>query len=389
LLLTATERQKQAASVINNNVKNIKNLGYSQEDANFVGQILVGGIMQNETQGGESYKRIPKQIAATVWKNVLGQGEFEGDEASIGYYQMKPTLNFVNKDGSLNPLGKKLEKLGVDPKDIGTFDIDAQTKAGTIILLDNYGKLKADKDFNVKTGLYKGKIPASYILAKSWQAGIDWQNRDKYQKFLNNLDIDYSDKALLNAVNTMSISGTKKTVNAEYAKVKAYQNQLNAKKLAADKKIRDERIRKNNIQRASINKGIQDSRKIGYAESTAIRNVPTGLKGNPDLRKLDLSKQSLAKKPATKTFWDDMTAQLNASKKAAAKKPVAKKVVAKKPVAKKPVAKPVTFASTLKNLNNPFYNKTSLFSKGGIVTELSEKEIEAYKKAGYTIEELD
>ena len=387
---TATERQKQAATVINDNVKNIKNLGYSQEDANFVGQILVGGIMLNETSGGESLKRVPKEIAATVWKNILGQGNFEGDEASTGYYQMKPTLNFVNKDGTLNSLGKKLEKLGVDPKDIGTFDIGAQTKAGTIILLDNYDRLKQDPDFNVKTGLYKGKVPASYILAKSWQAGVDWQSRDKYKTFLNNLDVDYSDKALLNAINSMSIAGSKKTVNSEYAKVKAYQNQINAKKLAAEKKIKDEKIIKHRIQQASIDKGKQDSRKIGYAESTAIRNVPTG-KGLPDLRKLNL-----AKKPATKTFWDQMTDTYAAAKKAAAaakksvaKKPVAKKVVAKKPVAKKPVAKATPLAQYLKSLNNPLFKKTSLFAEGGIVTELSPKEIEDYKKAGYIIEEVD
>ena len=403
---TATERQRQAAHVINSSVKNIKNLGYSQEDANFVGQILVGGIMQQETSGGESLKRVPKQAAAYLIKDVLeipafdiplvgrfpGK-EFEKDEASTGYYQMKSKLNFTNDDGTLNALGKKLEKLGVDPKNIGTFDIGAQTKAGTIILLENYEKLKKDPDFNVKTNMYKGKIPASYILAKSWQAGADWQNRDKYKKFLNTLDITYSDKALMNAVNTMSIAGSKKTVNSEYAKVKAYQDQINAKKIAAQKKINEEKLRKQRIQQSSIDKGKQESRKIGYAESTAIRNLPYN-KAIPDLRKIDLTKKSAVKKPATKTFWDQTMDQLNAYSKAQAKKPVAKKPAAKKPVAKKPVAKkpapkPLTFANTLKNLNNPFYNKTSLFSKGGIVTELSPKEIEEYKKAGYIVEEVD
>jgi hypothetical protein len=41
---------------------------------------------------------------------------------------MKPNYNFTNKDGSLNPLGKKLEKLGVNVNDIESSDIDLQTK---------------------------------------------------------------------------------------------------------------------------------------------------------------------------------------------------------------------------------------------------------------------
>lgn len=378
---SATERQRQAAAIINGNIKNIKNLGYTQEDANFVGQILVGGIMQNETQGGESNKRIPKQIAATIWKDYLGQGEFEGDEPSIGYYQMKPTLNFINKDGSLNSLGKRLEKLGVDPKDIGTFDIDAQTKAGTIILLDNYEKLKKDPKFNVKTGLYNNKIPASYILAKSWQAGTDWQNKDKYKKFLANLDVDYSNNALKNAVNTISITGSKRTVNSDYAKVKAHHDKIQAQKDAAAKKAQLARIKQQQQMYANISKAKAESRKIGYAESTAVRNLPT--RPIPDLRKIDLTK-----KPATK-YKNSWEAAIDLYKKelakASAKKPAAKKPAAK-PVAKKPVVQPVSFAQTLKNINNPFYTK---FAKGGIVTELSPKEIEAYKRAGYIIEELD
>jgi len=392
----ATDLQKQAANVINNNAKNFKNLGYSQEDANFVGQILVGGIMMNETSGGESYKRIPKQVAATVWKEWLGQGNFEGDEASIGYYQMKPNLNFTNKDGSLNTLGQRLEKLGVDPKDISTFDINAQTKAGTIILLDNYEKLKKDPDFNIKTGLYKGKIPASYILAKSWQAGVDWQNKDKYKKFLNNLDIDYSDKALLNAIGSISIAGSKKTVNADYAKVKAYQDKINAKKIAAEKKKAEER----RLAKEKMYKGIMEGKAMArnplVAESTAIRNLPTKY---PDLRKLDLTKKKpVAKaKPKQKGAFEEVMdywksfSKPTPTKKAVAKKAVPKKVVAKKAVAKppvkKPVIQPVSVTETLKRLHNPsFYNK---FEKGGIVAELSQKEIDAYKKAGYIIEELD
>jgi hypothetical protein len=74
--------------------------------------------------------------------------EFEGDQASVGAYQLKPEYNFQNKDGSLNSLGKKLEKLGVAVDDITGDNIQAQTLAGTLILLDNYKKLKANPDFD-------------------------------------------------------------------------------------------------------------------------------------------------------------------------------------------------------------------------------------------------
>jgi hypothetical protein len=76
-----------------------------------------------------------------------------------------------------------------------------------IILLDNYKKLKSDKDFDSKTSMYKGKIPASYILAKTWSAGSQWYKKEKYQKDLNNFDISYSNNAI-NAVNKNVISNS-------------------------------------------------------------------------------------------------------------------------------------------------------------------------------------
>lgn len=213
----ATQMQRAATSAVNKTIGQFKSIGYKQDDVNYVAQILIGGIMSNETQGGDSLKRVPKEIAATVWKNYLGQGNFEGDEASVGYYQLKPHLNFTNKDGSINSLGKKLQKLGLSVDDIGSFDINAQTKAGTLLLLDAYSQLKKDKDFNPKTGLYKNKIPASYILAKSWQAGAGWYKKDKYKKYLNNFDVDYSNTALKNLKN-IELVGQDKNARNEYIK---------------------------------------------------------------------------------------------------------------------------------------------------------------------------
>ena len=222
----ATTLQSQATNTINRSVGQFKNVGYKQDDVNYVSQILIGGIMSNETEAGESKSRVLKEIGATIWKNYLGQGT---SEASIGYYQLKPHLNFTNKDGSLNTIGKKLEKLGVSVDDIGN-DIDSQTKAGTLLLLDIYSQLKKDKDFNTKTGLYKNKIPASYILAKSWQAGPGWYKDKKYKKYLDNFDIDYSNNALKN-LGTVDVVGQNKSARNEYIKhvrpeVLKYQAQL-------------------------------------------------------------------------------------------------------------------------------------------------------------------
>jgi hypothetical protein len=231
----ATELQSQATKTFNNAIGQFKNLGYSQDDANYVGQILIGGIMQNESESGESWSRLPKEAAATVVKNYLGYGNFEGDEASVGYYQMKPNYNFKNKDGGLNPLGKKLQKLGVEVDDITSNNIDAQTLAGTLILLDNYKKLKENPDFDSKTNLYKGKIPASYILAKSWQSGSGWESREKYQKFLNDLDIDYSDNALNSAANLIGVTEGK-SIDPELAKLQQQQAAIRAKKVEENRK---------------------------------------------------------------------------------------------------------------------------------------------------------
>ena len=380
----ATERQRQATHIINSNVRNIKNLGYSQEDANFVGQILVGGIMQSESSGGTSNKRVPKQIAATIYKDVLGQGAFEGDEASIGYYQMKPTLNFVEKDGSLNALGKKLEKLGVDPKDIGTFDIEAQTKAGTVILLDNYEKLKKDKDFNIKTGLYKGKIPASYVLAKSWQAGSDWYKREKYQKYINNFDVDYSNNVLKSAMGTMSNTNANNQLQKEYGAVK---KGITAREKAAEEAVRLKYVKdyKKEYAEKAKERAEYEKNNPNFAYS---RNVPT-----------------------------ESTAVYNPYKELNTLKPLAIKEPSKKPTMQSTVYKyPGRPGVTYKKdsggnwyintgqskdksyipIKDPSGTRTTALAKGavkakegGMVATLTQAEIDRYIKDGYVIEQID
>ena len=233
---TATPTQKTAYQSVNNSMKRFKDQGYNQSETAMVGQLLVGGIMHMESKGNTGtgyFKRgLAKQPAAYIWKEGLGQGEFEGDEASWGIYQMKPNYNFKEgkyltkyeyddqgkkikgsaykvsnpRYGQLNDLGKKLKTLGVELDDI--FDsYENQTIAGQLILLENYNHLKEDPKFDRKTGLWDGRIPASYILAKSWQAGSGWQNRDKYQKYLEDTDITYSEEALKHAVESGWMEG--------------------------------------------------------------------------------------------------------------------------------------------------------------------------------------
>ena len=267
----ATETQVQATKTFNNAIGQFKNLGYSQEDANYVGQILIGGIMQRETKGNEDWRVPIKETAAYLIKDVAGIPamnipgtdkktpgvQFEGDQASVGIYQMKPDYNFRTKDGNLNPLGKKLQKLGIAVEDITSDNIQAQTLAGTLILLDNYKKLKENPDFDPKTNLYKGKIPASYILAKSWQAGSGWESREKYQKFLNDLDITYSNKALNEAANLIGVTEGK-SVNPELAKLQQQQAAINAKKTEEARK-----------------KAFAEEQKFQAAKGDTIRKLPT------------------------------------------------------------------------------------------------------------------
>lgn len=391
----ATETQIQAVTTLNNSINKFKNLGYSQDDANYVGRLLIGGIMSNESKAGESLKRIPKEIAATIWKDYLGQGAFEGDEASIGYYQMKPNYNFTNKDGSLNPLGKKLEKLGVNVNDIESSDIDLQTKAGTLILLDNYTKLKEDPDFNVKTGLYKGKIPASYILAKSWQAGQDWYKRDKYKTFLNNFDVDYSNAAIENAINSIDSPYASRSLTNEYYKVTQYRAQ---KDKELQNKSKQETLKKITEQNKKEDAYIEANPNFRYekqvpTESTAINKTYVKPINIPDYTKKKIIPGTIykyAQRPGVKYKKDANGKWYVNSGKASDNK----YVLMVDPSGQR--------AKVLEKGAQPFYSKdggfiTSLskeeidrYINGGYIdTELTDKEITNYKNGGYIVEYLD
>ena len=376
----ATELQSEAAKTLNSSVGQFKNAGYTQDDVNYIGQILIGGIMSNETQGGESIKRVPKEIAATIWKNYLGQGNFEGDEASIGYYQMKPNLNFTNKDGSLNPLGKKLEKLGMSVDDIASNDVNSQTKAGTLILLDAYSELKKDKDFNPKTGLYKNKIPASYIIAKSWQAGTGWYKREKYQKYLDNFDIDYSNNALKQAVNTLDYAGSNNQLQKDYYKV-------NQGITAREKAMLDAQKAKSLKELAAKNKMLAEYEKqnpnLSYSrnvptESTAVYNpykdsnkvVPFNVNDYTKKPKMQSTVYKYPGRPGVTYKKDSNGKWYVNSGKATGNKYIAVK--------------------------DPSGSRTKALVKGavkakegGIVTNLTQAEIDRYIKEGYVVEQMD
>jgi hypothetical protein len=217
----ASLTQKQRAKTVNESIGQFKALGYSQEDIAYVGQLLVGGIMKMESSKGNNFLVPAKQAVAVALKdidwfglgdqpaspNLTREGILKGREASRGIYQMKPVMNFYDAEGNINERGQELEKLGIIPDDLMQGDSEAQTKAGMLILLNNYNKIKESENYDAKTDMYNGKIPAGYVLAKTWQAGPSWYEKDKYQNVLNNLDVSYSDGALDAAVDNIAIGG--------------------------------------------------------------------------------------------------------------------------------------------------------------------------------------
>lgn len=212
----SSDTQKNMINTVNSSIENFKGLGYKQEDVVYIGQLLVGGIMKNESSKGESKLIGAKGVAATLLKDVTGIVE---GEASRGIYQLKPKTNFINKDGSLNNRGGQLEELGINIEDLPKSN-EYQTKAGMLILLDNYKSLKEDSNYDPETDLYKGKIPASYMLAKSWQAGKNWYKQDKYKDLIDNFDIDYSWSALEAAAESVDVSGEYKNITTDLDRVK-------------------------------------------------------------------------------------------------------------------------------------------------------------------------
>jgi hypothetical protein len=388
----ATETQVQATKSFNNAVGQFKNLGYSQDDTNYVGQILIGGIMTRESKGAEDWKVAPKQAAAYLIKDVAGikafdvnvpgigkvrvpGKEFEGDQASVGVYQIKPEYNFKTKDGGLNPLGKKLQKLGFNVDDITSDNIQAQTVAGTLILLDNYKKLKENPDFDVKTNLYKGKIPASYILAKSWNAGSGWESREKYEKFLDDLDINYSNKALNEAADFIEVTGGK-SINSELSSIEQQQKQIlekkqqeNAKKQFAVKQ-QDLAVRADTVRRfptiaesTAVNTNYTQKGPKPFNASTYIQQGPTKTvytySGRPG---------AMYKKDAKGNWYINLGNQTGNQFVKIDDKDGSRTAILNKGAV-------------------PTVPKT--FKTGGIYMELSDSEIEEFRRGGYIIEDLD
>ena len=380
----ATPLQVEATNIFNESVGQFKNLGYSQDDANYIGGLLIGGIMEQETGGGTSRKAGPKEVAATLIKNVAGIDafdvpligrfpgkEFEGDEASVGQYQLKPNLNFRESNGSLNALGKKLEKLGISVEDIDSGNIDAQTKAGTLLLLDAYTSLKKDPDFNIKTGLYKNKIPASYIIAKSWQAGKGWYKRDKYKKYLNDFDVDYSNNVIKSTLNNIDSINSDKNLYKEYDTIKkggALAKQQERIRLSKEQIKKDTALseyKKRNVF-AAESSGVNKS----YKEPTKSFNANDYFsKNNMQKTVYKYSGRPGAKYKKDKNGnWYVNDGKSTNNKYIALNDPDGKR------------------SRVLNKSAEPSIAKAQ---EGGIVTSLSQDEINQYIRNGYVVEELD
>lgn len=405
----ATPLQVEATDLFNKSVGQFKNLGYSQDDANYIGGLLIGGIMEQETEGGTSRRAGPKEVAANLIKNVAGVDafnipgtdnelykfatqfagfsgkparfpgkEFEGDEASVGQYQLKPNLNFRESNGSLNALGKKLERLGISVEDIDSGNIDAQTKAGTLLLLDAYTSLKKDPDFNIKTGLYKNKIPASYIIAKSWQAGKGWYKRDKYKKYLNDFDITYSNKAIKSTLNNIDFINSDKNLYKEYDTIKkggalARQEELirlNKEQIKKDTALSE--YKKRNVY-ASESTGVNKSYKEPVKSFNAYDYFS---KNNMQTTVYKYSGRPSAKYKKDKNGnWYVNDGKSTNNKYIALNDPDGKR------------------SRVLNKSAEPLIAKTkpsiAKAKEGGIVTSLSQDEINQYIRNGYVVEELD
>ena len=285
----ATDKQKSMAEVANSYIEPLKDMGYDQDDVTYIGQLLVGGIMGMETKGGTSSWAPIKEKIAVASKNWLGvdptaisfdeqdigfgleDGKLKdyqvnvdwkklfnsNPEASRGDYQLKPGTNFKNKDGSANELEMQLNKLGYAFEDLTNKDTkrytdedgvsrytedrnatsrSAQTAGGMLMLLKYYDELKKDPKFNVETNMYDNKIPASYILSKSWQMGPGWYKKENFKNIINEVDIDYSRNALDKAINAIYVTDSEKSIAQEAAAAKA-----------AMKKKKDDEYRAANI----------------------------------------------------------------------------------------------------------------------------------------------
>ena len=383
----ATPKQHEALTALNKNAYKFHKLGYKQDDVNYVSQLLIGGIMNMETSGGESYKRLPKEVAARVLKDELGLVK---GEASKGYYQLKAKANFT-KDGKLTEQGKRLKALGIDVKAIGS-SVGVDTQAGVLYLLDAYKDLRGDPKFNVKTNMYDGNIPASYILAKAWNSGSGWQNKKEWKDYLKNLDVDYSANAL-KGTSSIGINSGSKNANSDYKKYiqpTLSQREKQAAALLKKEKI-DHQIKMQEAKDTAKSKFYNtsestDTNKFNFAEKK-LPSIDVADKLNPKPKGVTYTfpgqKNAKYKKDASGAWYVN-----NGGKNGKFVKINDPKGIRTRNLNKS--AKPLDVKhSAWYDPRGSFLDPRTYFKDGGFVTDVDDDEIDNYLNNGYIVEEID
>jgi hypothetical protein len=383
----ATSKQREALTSLNKNAYKFHKLGYKQDDVNYVSQLLIGGIMNMETSGGESYKRLPKEVAARVLKDELGLVK---GEASKGYYQLKAKANFT-KDGKLTEQGKRLKALGIDVNSIGK-SVGVDTQAGVLYLLDAYKDLRGDPKFNVKTNMYDGNIPASYILAKAWNSGSGWQNKKEWKDYLKNLDVDYSANAL-KGTSSIGINSGSKNANSDYKKyVQPTLSQREKQAAALLKKERiDHQIKMQEAKDTAKSKFYNtsestDTNKFNFAEKK-LPSIDIADKLNPKPKGVTYTfpgqKNAKYKKDASGAWYVN-----NGGKNGKFVKINDPKGIRTRNLNKS--AKPLDVKhAAWYDPRGSFLDPRTYFKDGGFVTDVDDDEIDNYLNNGYIVEEID
>jgi hypothetical protein len=379
----ATPKQHEAIASLNKNAYKFNKLGYNQDDVNYVSQLLIGGIMHMETSGGESYKRLPKEVGARVLKDTLGVAK---GEASRGYYQLKPKANFT-KDGKLTEQGKRLKALGIDVNSIGK-SVGVDTQAGVLYLLDAYKDLRADPKFNVKTNMYDGNIPASYILAKAWNSGSGWQNKREWKDYLKNLDVDYSANAL-KGTSAVGINKGSKNANSDYKKY--VQPTVVEREKQAAALLKQEKLKREEAT------AIAKSKFYNVNESTGVNKYNPIEKKLPSIDVAD--KLNPKPKGVTYTFPGQKNAKYkkdasgawyvnNGGKNGKFVKINDPKGIRTRNLNKS--AKPLDVKhAAWYDPRGSFLDPRTYFKDGGFVTDVDDDEIDNYLNNGYIVEEID
>jgi hypothetical protein len=379
----ATPKQHEAIASLNKNAYKFNKLGYNQDDVNYVSQLLIGGIMHMETSGGESYKRLPKEVGARVLKDTLGVAK---GEASRGYYQLKPKANFT-KDGKLTEQGKRLKALGIDVNSIGK-SVGVDTQAGVLYLLDAYKDLRADPKFNVKTNMYDGNIPASYILAKAWNSGSGWQNKREWKDYLKNLDVDYSVNAL-KGTSAVGINKGSKNANSDYKKYvqpTVVEREKQAAALLKQEKLKREEataIAKSKFYNANESTGVNKYNPI----EKKLPSIDVADKLNPKPKGVTYTfpgqKNAKYKKDASGAWYVN-----NGGKNGKFVKINDPKGIRTKNLNKS--AKPLDVKhAAWYDPRGSFLDPRTYFKDGGFVTDVDDDEIDNYLNNGYIVEEID